>query len=134
MRFMACLIALGVGAAVSTAQEQPTSQPAGEARPAALDPSTMSESDLIQEAQRRRTTGQIVDARAILKYVLDRNERNFEARVLDGELALELTPADARAARARSSSDPAPYAPPCSTSSGQRAPPRRTKWGSFRPT
>lgn len=71
-----------------------TTQPSAPADDAAPARPQVTEADLLQEAQNRRDNGQLAQARAILRELLKLNDKNLLALVLDGEIALDLLPAD----------------------------------------
>lgn len=87
---------LPFAAAQATSAPAPQSQPAGGSNVNLL---AMSDPELTLFAQRLRAANRIVDARSAVRVLLTRNERNLEALVLDGELALELTPPDMESAK-----------------------------------
>lgn len=100
MRHLAALFPAIFLAPLPFATAQTTTEPASQ--PAAqnqLSVANMSDSDLTALAHRLRTTNRLVDARSIVRILLGRNEQNMEARILDGEIALELVPPDVQAAK-----------------------------------
>jgi tetratricopeptide (TPR) repeat protein len=95
--FLAILIApIPIAAAQATSAPAPQSQPAAGGN---INLQNLNDPDLTLFAQRLRAANRIVDARSAVKVLLSRNERNLEALVLDGELALELTPPDMESAK-----------------------------------
>lgn len=76
-----------------------TAQDSRPAAPAVKPISQMNEDELIQAAVRLRDAGQYVQSLQVLTYLLSKNDRNLEALLLDGEINMMLTPAQAEAAR-----------------------------------
>lgn len=101
MRLQVVLAALSL-APIPMAAAQAESAPAPQSQPAAaggINPAVMSDAELTLYAQRLRAGNRLVDARSIIKILLNRNDRNLEALVMEGELSLELTPPDIEAAK-----------------------------------
>lgn len=59
----------------------------------------MSDDELLDLASRYADIGRFAEARAALRIVLGRNDRNLEALQRDGEYALKTTPSDVQGAR-----------------------------------
>ena len=85
-----------LAAAQATSGPAPQTQPSGGG---SLNLTAMSDAELTLLAERLRAGNRIVDARSAVRMLLSRNERNIEALVLEGELALEMTPPDIEAAK-----------------------------------